>query len=289
LGQPGFPQGSFPQSNFGAPTAPVYAQVAVGVGRSRARQIMISVVGSLLGFCFIGLPIALFKNAWREADRKAFHERRDAEEKLKASAPRGLQASDVDAVLRKLRDQTFMTQSIERIRFFSDMRDMAPVEARRDEVTRELVRLAQGKEQISKDMALRCLPRWATPAFVNDLAAIVANDRYAITRHELLEVIAKSSPNAQTASILAPLMAQPGGSFELMPIFKKIGPAAEPVVLDLIKPGTKIYPFEVFQLLGDIGTEKSLPRLKEVAKETAPGASSASFCVVQIEVRLRQK
>ncbi len=160
------------------------------------------------------------------------------------------------------------------------------VDSRQAEVEAALDRvLARGSQNFgpAKDAA-RALRVWGTNKSVPALAA-AAGDKDSFARAEVMKTLAKF-PDPRGAAAIAGVFYVGFGRDVAIQSLTQIGAVAEPYVIPLLQDRDESVRKDAAELLGKIGTDKSLPPLASLAaKETDWNKEAATKAIAAIKER----
>jgi hypothetical protein len=137
-------------------------------------------------------------------------------------------------------------------------------------------RLKEDADSHTRSAAAAALATWVEPENAPALAdALKDSDR--VVRRQVLEALGKLK-DPRTAPAVAAML--PESRHDAAACLKAIGTAAEEAVLPYLKHADHWVRMEAAEVLGDIGTDKSLPGLRELSESReglAPGSAKEAM------------
>ena len=142
---------------------------------------------------------------------------------------------------------------------------VTPEEDRRQEVSELLLPMLSDGNPFARQAALKALATWHTPEAVPEMIESAADSNFAVrwaafealaqVRDErAAEAVAKRLPDVQDQSLAAQSLI-------------KMGPVAEDHVLTYIDHPDVMVRMQVFQILAEVGSQKSIDRLSAIARQ----------------------
>jgi HEAT repeat protein len=171
-----------------------------------------------------------------------------------------LKDADVRAALADLKT----TDSGKRTRAANRLRDAAPIESLRTDVSKALESLLDDRDGFFKSAVIQALGVWgdhdAVPLLITRL-----NDESYGSRGELFEALGRQ-PDERTAQAMTAWLAKETG--QAVRILRALGPAAEPAVLDFVTSSAEArLRVEACRVLKDVGTSRSVPVLQKLTAQ----------------------
>jgi S1-C subfamily serine protease len=173
-------------------------------------------------------------------------------------APPAGPTQDVDSLIRDIRsDDPFRVRTALARLSMSDPGD------RRDEVAALLAEKLAGSDLFAKTMAARGLAKWATAEQLPALLEAVQDDNSGV-RGFLIEALGRVKDERAAEAVAS---AYGGNRIQARQALKQLGPVAEPAVLKLLEDKEWSIRMDACDILGEIGTEKSVPALEKAAND----------------------
>jgi hypothetical protein len=120
--------------------------------------------------------------------------------------------------------------------------------------------------------AAEALNVWATKDDATRIVKLVAAQSDAFFARDMLQVVVKTGGDETTAKEAAPLLQRPAAGHHVKDVLVAIGPPAEEAVLDQLETNDARVLLIAYDVLGQIGGQKSKERLAKVADK--PGIHS---------------
>ena len=114
--------------------------------------------------------------------------------------------------------------------------------------------------------AARAMKTWSTPENVPALVTVLTGDKSSVIRVAVIEALTRHKP-ASAIGPLAQQLSDPSARSVAGRALKTIGPAAEDAVLKRMEGEDAWTRIEVCEILGAIGTRKSIPALEKATED----------------------
>jgi HEAT repeats/PBS lyase HEAT-like repeat len=137
-------------------------------------------------------------------------------------------------------------------------------------------RLKEDADSHTRAAAAAALATWTEPENAQALVAAL-KDSDLVVRRQVLEALGKLKDPSTAPAVAAML---PESRHDAAACLKAMGPAAEDAVLPYLKHADHWVRMEAAKVLGDVGTDKSLPGLRELSESRdglAPGAAKQAM------------
>jgi hypothetical protein len=172
---------------------------------------------------------------------------------------RTLEPDKIDGVMRRLRsdDQKDVQQVLAELRF-------ATPGERQQELALAIEPHLKHKDWVIRQSAAQALAIWAVPANTTVLIAALQDGDFTV-RREAMKTLGKF-PSREAAEAI--VSAYGKSAHEAKSALIAIGPVAEEAVLALLHDSHWVYRGDACEILGKIGSAKSLDALREAQKET---------------------
>jgi len=200
------------------------------------------------------------------------------------SAPAPPPGKDLDSLIAAIKspDQSFakMYSPLAELSF------MDPVAARREEVAGLLEPLLVAKNDSVRNVAMNAVKKWGTqknvPTLIKMLDLPSTSDRWAA-----MEALGAIGGNKEAAEAVARLMLDENDRLTAKRALEKMGPVAEDPVWPHVGAKDNLLHSYACQVLGKVGTAKSLAKLKRLSKNRDVGQrASVEIAIRDIEKRL---
>jgi hypothetical protein len=183
---------------------------------------------------------------------------------------------ELDDLLEQLRDGGDVRKTL------GKLRGIRPGE-RRKEVALEVAKCLENKSLFVRQEAAWTLQVWYVEENVPDLLEVLEDSHFPV-RHSAIWMLSHF-PRPEIAGAIVKVYGP--NEIQAKPSLIRMGPVAEDAVLTLLEH--KDWPIRksAGDILSRIGTEKSLPKLKERAKEKTLAGSAAKGAIDAIKLRIR--
>jgi len=169
------------------------------------------------------------------------------------------------------------------------LRDIEPDPARREEVAELLDPLLTAENSSVRRSAQEAVKVWGTQKNVPTLLGLI-DGRDNSDRWIAMEALGKIGGSQEAASKLASLMLDSRESPRARRALEDMGPLAEDAVWPIVGNGDNQVHSHACQVLGKIGTSKTLVKLKALRKDPVFGRqASIDSAIRNLEQRLRQR
>jgi len=168
-----------------------------------------------------------------------------------------------EADVRQAQADLRSSDSGRRNRAAQRLRDAAPIDSRRDAVTKALVTLLNDRDGGVRNAVIQALGVWGDKDAAAALTNRLNDDRYG-SRGELFEALGRIEPDQATAKAMAEWLNKDAG--QASRVLRAMGPVAEPALLEFVTSAADAHSREeACRVLKDIGTSQSVPVLKTLS------------------------
>jgi hypothetical protein len=236
-----------------------------------------------------------------EAEKKAAEPKKAAEQSAQASssptsaarptsqppAKRSDPVNELDRILLTLKgqDRTYGT-------LYSPLRRLAamePVPSRREEVAQLLESILSSSDQNVRRAALDAICRWGTQTNVPTLLLLAGSSNHSDYR-KAIEALGEIGGSVDAAKTLAGMLPDPTLGLYARRALQKMGPIAEDPVWEHATDKNKLVALYACSVLEQIGTEKSLERLRSLPTNAAGSRGHiVEKAISAIEARVAMK
>lgn len=146
---------------------------------------------------------------------------------------------------------------------------MQPIDARRAEVLAALLSALQGDSVLMQGDLLQAIVVWKDADTPLKLVKILETSQEVPLHWALLETLGKLN-DPRTAPAIARRVSVPTDSLQAVQALQAMGPVAESAVIPLLKSDDFAVQTQICDMLGKIGTSKSIPALRAVQQSDNP-------------------
>ena len=164
--------------------------------------------------------------------------------------------------------------------------NMEPVEARREEVAGLLDPLLTAKDSSVRNSALRTVKKWGTQKNVATLSKMMQSPTRA-DRHSAMDALGAISSSQQAAEALAKQLLQEDDRYAAARALGNMGPIAEDIVWPHVESTNSGVRSSACTVLGKVGTQKSLQRLKALIRSEPDIVRRSPLEVAESEIERR--